>query len=40
MKRTLKRELTVPELAEGQADGTTLLGKIAARFQRCLLHLA
>jgi hypothetical protein len=28
MKRTLKRELKVPELAEMKADGTSLLGKI------------
>ena len=31
MKRTLKRELKVPEIAEREANGTSLLGKIAAR---------
>jgi hypothetical protein len=30
MKRTLKRELKVPEIAEREANGTSLLGKIAA----------
>lgn len=29
MKRTLGRELKVPEIAEREADGTRLLGKIA-----------
>jgi hypothetical protein len=31
MKRTLKRELKVPEIAEREANGTSRLGKIAAR---------
>ena len=31
MKRTLKRELKVPEIAEREAKGTSNLGKIAAR---------
>ena len=30
MKRTLKRELKVPEIAEREANGTSHLGKIAA----------
>ena len=29
MKRTLKRELKVPEIAEREANGTSLLGVIA-----------
>jgi hypothetical protein len=29
MKRTLKRELKVPEIAEREANGTSHLGKIA-----------
>ena len=28
MKRTLKRELKVPEIAEREADGTSVLGEI------------
>ena len=32
MKRTLKRELKVPEIAEREANGTSYLGKIAARY--------
>ena len=32
MKRTLKRELKVPEIAEREANGTSHLGKIAACF--------
>ena len=28
MKRTLKRELKVPEIAEREANGTSLLGEI------------
>ena len=31
MKRTLKRELKVPEIAEREANGTSHLGKIAVR---------
>jgi hypothetical protein len=31
MKRTLKRELKVPEIAEREAKGTSGFGKIAAR---------
>ena len=31
MKRTLKRELKVPEIAEREANGTSLLGEIVAR---------
>ncbi len=30
MKRTLKRELKVPEIAEMEANGTSHFGKIAA----------
>ena len=37
MKRTLKRELKVPELAETKADGTSLLGEIVACCIDCLL---
>ena len=32
MKRTLKRELKVPEIAEREANGTSLLGKIVAHY--------
>ena len=32
MKRTLKRELKVPEIAERKANGTSLLGEIVAGF--------
>ena len=37
MKRTLKRELKVPEIAEREANGTSLLGEIGARYCDCLL---
>ena len=30
MKRTLKRELKVPEIVEREANGTSLLGEIVA----------
>ena len=30
MKRTLKRELKVPEIAEREANGTSFLGEIVA----------
>ena len=30
MKRTLKRELKVPEIAEREANGTSCLGEIVA----------
>ena len=33
MKRTLKRELKVPEIAERKANGTSLLGEIVAGFR-------
>ena len=33
-KRTLKRELKVPEIAEMEANGTSTLGEIAERY-RC-----
>ena len=33
MKRTLKRELKVPEIAEREANGTSHLGKIAVRYR-------
>ena len=32
VKRTLKRELKVPEIAERKANGTSLLGEIVAGF--------
>ena len=38
MKRTLKRELKVPEIAEREANGTSLLGEIVARYGDGLLH--
>jgi hypothetical protein len=38
MKRTLKRELKVPEIAEREANGTSLLGEIVARYSDGLLH--
>ena len=31
VKRTLKRELKVPEIAEREANGTSALGEIVAR---------
>ena len=37
VKRTLKRELKVPEIAEREANGTSLLGEIGARYSDCLL---
>ena len=37
VKRTLKRELKVPEIAEREANGTSLLGEIVARYGDCLL---
>ena len=37
MKRTLERELKVPEIAEREANGTSLLGEIDARYGDCLL---
>ena len=38
MKRTLKRELKVPEIAERGANGTSVLGMIGVRFPRALFH--
>jgi hypothetical protein len=38
MKRTLKRELKVPEIAEREANGTSLLGEIVACYGNGLLH--
>ena len=35
MKRTLKRELKVPEIAEREANGTSALGEIVARYGDC-----
>ena len=40
MKRTLKRELKVPEIAEREANGTSLLGEIVVRRSDCLLSQA
>ena len=37
VKRTLKRELKVPEIAEREANGTSLLGEIVARYCDCSL---
>jgi hypothetical protein len=37
VKRTLKRELKVPEIAEREANGTSLLGEIVAHYWDCLL---
>ena len=37
MKRTLKRELKVPEIAEREANGTSLLGEIDAYYRDCSL---
>ena len=39
MKRTLKRELKVPEIAEREANGTSLLGEIACGPPHLFLHL-
>jgi hypothetical protein len=33
MKRTLERELKVPEIAEREANGTSFLGEIVACFR-------
>ena len=33
VKRTLKRKLKVPEIAERKANGTSLLGEIVAGFR-------
>ena len=38
MKRTLKRELKVPEIAEREANGTSLLGEIVACYGEGSLH--
>lgn len=38
MKRTLERELEVPEIAEREANGTTPLGEIVAHL--CVVFLA
>ena len=38
MKRTLKRELKVPEIAEREANGTSLLGESVACYGDGLLH--
>ena len=35
MKRTLKRELKVPEIAEREANGTSALGEIVVRSGDC-----
>ena len=35
MKRTLKRELKVPEIAEREANGTSALGEIVVRYGDC-----
>ena len=37
VKRTLKRELKVPEIAEREANGTSLLGEIVACYGDGLL---
>ena len=37
VKRTLKRELKVPEIAEREANGTSLLGEIVVRYCDCFL---
>lgn len=38
VKRTLKRELQVPEITEREANGTRVCGKIVAYFHmRCFL---
>jgi hypothetical protein len=38
MKRTLKRELKVPEIAEREANGTSLLGESVVCYGDGLLH--
>ena len=35
VKRTLKRELKVPEIAEREANGTSVLGEIVAHLTVC-----
>ena len=40
VKRTLKRELKVPEIAEGEANGTSLHGEIVGRRLRGHASLA
>ena len=37
VKRTLKRELKVPEIAEREANETSYLGEIVACYGECLL---
>ena len=37
VKRTLKRELKVPEIAEREANGTSVLGEIVAHSKDCWL---
>ena len=37
MKRTLKRELKVPEIAEREANGTSVLGEIVAYSGDCFV---
>ena len=37
VKRTLKRELKVPEIAEREANGTSALGEIVAPYGDCWL---
>jgi hypothetical protein len=37
MKRTLERELEVPEIAEREANGTTPLGEITSTCAGCFL---
>ena len=36
VKRTLERELKVPEIAEREANGASIIGKIAARCNDCV----
>ena len=38
MKRTLKRELKVPEIAEREANGTSCVSVIGARHVDCSLR--
>ena len=40
VKRTLKRELKVPEIAERKANDISIVGKIVVRIIRCLLQYA
>ena len=37
VKRTLERELNVPEIAEGEANGTSVLGEIVSHHKDWLL---